>query len=116
DDKTQQVKKSLLLPDRSNASTTVGSFPVFLGFKQFNSPLYQERPLYGLYFSGKKHEPVRITLSRSFQEDREIVEIEEISDIQGNTLPKSTVEIVQQSIVADGKHWLDKGEFELSLK
>ncbi|MBD5247408.1 MAG: hypothetical protein HDS54_04490 [Barnesiella sp.] len=116
DDKTQQVKTSLLLPDKSNASTTVGSFPVFLGCKQFNSPLYQARPLYGLYFTGKKNEPVRITLTRSFREDREVVEIEEISDIQGNTLPKSTVEIVQQSIVADGKHWLDKGEFELSLK
>jgi hypothetical protein len=59
---------------------------------------------------------VRITLTRSYQEDREVVEIEEITDIQGNTLPKSTIEIVQQSIVADGKHWLDKGEFELSLK
>ncbi len=116
DDKTQQVKKSLLLPDKSNASATIGSFPVFLGCKQFDSPLYQARPLYGLYFNGKRHEPVRITLTRSYQEDREVVEIEEITDIQGNTLPKSTVEIVQQSIVSDGKHWLDKGEFELSLK
>ena len=116
DDKTQQVKKSLLLPDKSNASTTIGAFPVFLGCKQFDSPLYQARPLYGLYFNGKRHEPVRVTLTRSYQEDREVVEIEEITDMSGNTLPKSTIEIVQQSIVADGKHWLDKGEFELSLK
>lgn len=116
DDKTQQVKNSLLLPNKSNASTTVGSFPVFLGCKQFNSPLYQARPLYGIYFNGKKHEPVRITFTRSFQDSREIVEIEEVTDMQGNILPKSTLEIVQQSIVSDGKHWLDKGEFELSLK
>lgn len=116
DDKTQQVKKSLLLPSKSNASTTIGSFPAFLGCKQFDSPLYQARPLYGLYFNGKKHEPVRVTFSRSFQDDKEIVIIEEVTDMQGNTLPKSSVEIIQQSIIADGKHWLDKGEFELSLK
>lgn len=116
DDKTQQVKKSLLLPDKSNVSATVGSFPVFLGCRQFDSPLYQARPLYGIYFNGKKHEPVRITFTRTFQDSKEIVEIEEVTDMQGNILPKSTLEIVQQSIVSDGKHWLDKGEFELSLK
>ena len=116
DASTQLVKKSLLFPDKSNASTTIGSFPVFLGCKQFDSALYQARPLYGIYFAGKNNEPVRITLTRSYQEDREVVEIEEVTDMQGNTLPKSTIEIVQQSIVADGKHWLDKGEFELSLR
>lgn len=116
DDKAQQVKNSLLKPNKSNASATIGSFPVFLGCKQFDSALYQARPLYGLYFKGKKHQSVRITFTRSYQEDREVVEIEEITDMQGNVIPKSTIEIVQQSIVADGKHWLDKGEFELSLK
>lgn len=116
DEKTQQVNKSLLMPNKSNATTTVGAFPIFLGCKQFDSPLYQARPLYGLYFNGKKHEPLRITLTRSYQENKEVVEIEEITDMQGNVLPKSNIEIVQQSIVADGKHWLDKGEFELALK
>lgn len=116
DDKAQQVRQSLLRPDKSNVSATIGSFPAFLGCKQFDSPLYQARPLYGLYFNGHKHEPLRVTFSRSYQDSREDVIIEEVCDLQGNTIPKSNVEIIQQSIVADGKHWLDKGEFELSLR
>ena len=39
-----------------------------------------------------------------------------IKDEQGNTLPKSTIDLVLQSITDDGKYWLDKGEFELSVK
>ena len=37
-------------------------------------------------------------------------------DEQGNTLPKTSVDLVLQSITDDGKYWLDKGEFELSVK
>lgn len=114
--KTQQVKESLLTPAKSNVSATVGVFPAFLGCKQFDSPLYQARPLYGIYSQAKTNSPLRITFARSYQDDRETITIEEVSDIQGNTIPKSAVELIQQSIVDDGKHWLDKGEFELSLK
>lgn len=114
--KTQQVKESLLTPVKSNASVTVSVFPQFLGTKQFDSPMYQARPLYSLTQQGKASLPVRVTLSRSFQDDREVVTIEEATDSQGNTLPKSAIRIMMQSLVDDGKHWLDKGEFDLSLR
>lgn len=114
--KTQQIKESLLTPVHSNVSTTVAAFPAFLGCKQFDSPIYQARPLYGVYSHAKTGSPLRITFSRSFQDDREEIIIEEATDIQGNTIPKSSIELIRQSIVDDGKHWLDKGEFELSLK
>ncbi len=114
--KTQQVKESLLTPVKSNASVTITVFPQYLGTKQFDSPMYQARPLYSLSQHGSASLPVRVTLSRSFQDDKEVVSIEEATDSQGNTLPKSTIKIMMQSLVDDGKHWLDKGEFDLSLR
>lgn len=114
--KTQQVKESMLTPQRSNASANIAVFPQYLGAKQFDSPMYQARPLYGVFLEGKGSLPVRISFSRSFMDDRETVVIEEATDAQGNTLPKSAIRITQQSLVDDGKHWLDKGEFDLSLR
>lgn len=114
--KTQQVKESLLTPTKSNVSTTVTVFPAFLGCKQFDSALYQGRPLYGIYSYIKNGSPIRLTIARSYQDDREVLTIEEATDMQGNSIPRSAIELRQQSLVDDGKHWLDKGEFELSLK
>ncbi|MDE5969062.1 MAG: virulence factor SrfB, partial [Muribaculaceae bacterium] len=113
--KTAQVRESILTPTRSNASATIALFPAYLGTKQFDSPLYQARPIYCVNLTGKATLPVRVTFTRSFRDDREKVEIDEATDAQGNTIPKSAIEIVAQSLVDDGKHWLDKGEFDLSL-
>lgn len=113
--KTLQVKESLLSPQRSNASVDIAVFPQYLGAKQFDSPMYQSRPIYGLFLNGRASLPVRVTLSRSYQDDREEVTIEEATDSQGNTIPRSSIRCRMQSLVDDGKHWLDKGEFDLSL-
>lgn len=115
-DKTGQVKESLLTPQRSSATANVAVFPQFLGAKQFDSPMYQARPIYSINLGGNATLPVRVTITRSYHDDREEVTIEEATDSRGNTLPKSAVKIVQQSLVDDGKHWLDKGEFDLSLR
>lgn len=111
----QQVPVSYLTPSKSSATVQFVVFPAFLGCKQLNSPLYQARPLYAIYNNTNSHS-LRITLSRNYHEDREALEIEEVMDEQGNTLPKSSVDLVLQSITDDGKYWLDKGEFELSVK
>jgi hypothetical protein len=55
-------------------------------------------------------------MTRNYHESREDIEVEEVMDNQGNTLPKSAVDFVLQSITDDGRYWLDKGEFELSVK
>jgi hypothetical protein len=109
------VPVSYLTPSKSSATVQFVVFPAFLGCKQLNSPLYQARPLYAIYNNTNSHS-LRITLSRNYHEDREALEIEEVMDEQGNTLPKSSVDLVLQSITDDGKYWLDKGEFELSVK
>ena len=58
---------------------------------------------------------LRLCLTRNFVEDREALAVDEVTDAMGNTMPADAVEVVQQSLADDGKYWLDKGEFELSL-
>lgn len=111
----QQVPTSFLTPTNGSATIDIAVFPAFIGCKQFNSPLYQARPLYAIY-NHSSRPSLRITLSRNYYESREDLVIEEAMDDEGNTLPKREVELVLQSIVDDGKYWLDKGEFELSVK
>lgn len=111
----QQVPTSYLTPGHSSATVQFVVFPSFIGCKQLNSPLYQARPLYAIY-NNTSHHALRVTLTRNYHESREDLEVEEVMDEQGNTLPKSSVDLVLQSITDDGKYWLDKGEFELSVK
>ncbi len=111
----QQVPTAFLTPTNGSATIDIAVFPAFIGCKQFNSPLYQARPLYAIY-NNSSHPSLRITLSRNYYESREDLVIEEAMDEEGNTLPKREVELVLQSLVDDGQYWLDKGEFELSVK
>jgi len=111
----QQVPTSYLTPGKSSATVQFVVFPAFIGCKQLDSPLYQARPLYAIYNNTNSHS-LRVTLTRNYHESREDIEIDEVMDDQGNTLPKSSVDLVLQSITDDGKYWLDKGEFELSVK
>jgi len=111
----QQVPTSYLTPGQSSATVQFVVFPSFIGCKQLNSPLYQARPLYAIY-NNTSHHALRVTLTRNYHESREDLEVEEVMDEQGNTLPKSSIDLVLQSITDDGKYWLDKGEFELSVK
>lgn len=111
----QTVPVSLLTPTQNSVMCTLSVFPHFFGCKQFDSASYQARPLYALYNnSGKK--TLTLNITRSYTENREGLEIEEIMDEEGNTISKDRVVFRLQSIVNDGKYWLDKGEFELTIK
>ena len=48
--------------------------------------------------------------------DPERLEIEDVSDAEGDQIPFDQIEFMQQSIINDGQHWLDKGEFELGIQ
>ena len=111
---SMKVTQSLLTPDNGNATTTIAVFPAFIGCKQFDSPIYLARPIYAIYDHANRG-ALNVTFSRNYQENRETIQIEEVTDSMGNDVPRSSVELVQQSLVDDGSFWLDKGEFELSL-
>lgn len=111
----QRVDPTLLTPNKTSATIDLHVFPAAIGCRQLDSVGYQARPLYVLY-NNSNSPSLRITLSRFYQEDREKVMLDEITDDQGNDIPRRDVELIPQSLVDDGKYWLDKGEFELSLK
>ena len=110
----QQVSQTLLSPTCASGTLTASEFPVFLGCRQFDSAAYQARPLYAIYNNGTSN-TLQIRISRTFNEDKERIMIEDATDNEYRNRMKD-LEIIPQSLVDDGKHWLDKGEFELSIK
>ena len=112
---------SVIAPPSSTSRTTstsatlnVSVFPAFIGCRQFDSVIYQARPLYAIYNHGPAS-TLQIRLSRAFNEDKEQLIIEEATDSEYRNR-KNDLELVQQSLVDDCKYWLDKGEFELTIK
>ena len=109
-----QVPTALLTPTSANMTFTVSVFPAFLGCRQLDSPIYQARPLYAIYNHGTS-DTLQIRIARNFHEDKETLVIEEATDKEFRNRKKD-LELVAQSLVDDGKYWLDKGEFELTIK
>lgn len=109
-----QVSETLLSPTVNSATLPISVFPAFLGCRQLDSVIYQARPLYAIYNHGNSNS-LQVRLTRNYQEDKEKLIIEEATDSEYRNVKKD-IELVQQSIVDDGKYWLDKGEFELTIK
>jgi len=110
----RQVSETLLSPTATTATMTISVFPAFLGCRQLDSVIYQARPLYAVYNHGNANS-VQIRLTRSFIDDKEELILEEATDSDYRNVKKD-IELVQQSLVDDGKFWLDKGEFELTIR
>lgn len=110
-----RMGSTLLTPIKNSENITLTVFPAFFGAKQFNQPHYDGRPIYALYNNSGRR-TLRLTISRDFQEDPEKLVIEDLCDQNGDQLPLDSVEFIGQSIINDGQHWLDKGEFELSVE
>lgn len=111
----QQVTTSSLTPEKSTATFNLAVFPAFLGCRQLDSAIYQARPLYAVY-NNSGRAPLKVTVSRSYHDNREDIFLEDVSDAEGNSVARSQIEIREQSLVDDGGYWLDKGEFELTIK
>lgn len=109
-----QVTTALLSPTSANATLNISVFPTFIGCRQLDSPIYQARPLYAIYNHGSAN-TLQVRLTRNFHEDKEELIIEEATDKEYRNRKKD-LELVAQSLVEDGKYWLDKGEFELTIK
>ena len=117
---TFQIKNVLLSPNVHYAQVTIDNFPTFIGCKQLNVPEYHSRPIYAIY-NRSKTTPLKITLSREYSEDRELLKVEDVCDLMGNALPNHTVELVHQSIAEidtgtshseKSTFWLDNGAFK----
>lgn len=110
----QQVSEAILSPSVSSTSFSISVFPAYLGCRQLNSSQYQARPLYAIYSHGKG-DTLQIRISRSYHDDKEKLIIDEVTDSESRNRKKD-IELVEQSLVDNGKYWLDNGEFELTIK
>ncbi len=106
-----QVPSPFMAPRDASAEVEMDHFPYFIGCKQLNSVSYQARPLYAIYNNSSKN-LLKVTFERNFDEDNEKLSIESVTDQDGNEIPASSVDLVQQSLADDGKFWLDTGEFK----
>lgn len=106
---------TLLTPTHNSENLTLTVFPAFFGAKQFDHPHYDGRPIYALYNNSGRRS-LRITISRDFQTEPEKLVLEDVCDQNGDQVPLGQIEFIGQSLVNDGQHWLDKGEFELSVQ
>lgn len=104
------VKDAPIGPETSMATLDVAVFPVFLGCRQLASSAYQARPLVAIY-NHSHRSPLKLMILRDY-DNSENLKVEEAMDSQGNTIPTGKIELVQQTLVDDGKYWLDKGEFD----
>lgn len=113
--KGDRVGNTILSPNKNSDTVSLTIFPAFFGAKQFDQPHYDGRPIYALYNnSGRQN--IKVTLSRDFQADPETLVVEEVVDGNGDQIPREQIEFINQSLINDGQHWLDKGEFELSIQ
>lgn len=116
DEELQEVRTPFLTPENSTATLKgISVFPCYIGCKQFNAPKYQARPLYAIYNNSHAAQ-LNIMLQRNYYEDREMITIEDVTDMEGDSIPVSEVDLHLQTLASDGNFWMDKGAFTLKIQ
>ena len=116
DEDLQEVPTPVLTPDNNTATLNgISVFPCYLGCKQFDSPKYQARPLYAIY-NNSPHPQLNIMLQRNYYEDREVLTIEDVTDMEGDSVPQNDVDLHLQTLANDGNFWMDLGAFILKIQ
>lgn len=116
DSDLQEVHDPFLTPQKGSAMLKgISVFPCYIGCKQFNAPKYQARPLYAIYNNSGESQ-LTIMLQRNYHEDRELITVDEVTNMEGDTIPTSDVILQLQTIAMDGNFWMDKGAFTLKIQ
>lgn len=129
----------------SEASFQVTSLPFQIGYKKINSKKYPASVLYSLQINESrindiskkkkgddfdkvvdsaedlKHRirskmPLMVTISRDYDENKELLKIEEVVDVDGNDVSKLFFELSPQTLTNPAGFWLDTGEFKLGRR
>jgi hypothetical protein len=133
----------LLTPNVHEATLTVHAMPYTLGAARLPSTVYPARPLCKLVFneehiaerattygSGRgafdaleqrkgqllQRLPYKVTLARDPERDKEQLTIVQVTDREGDDIPKTFFELRTQTLPNDAGHWLDTGEFVLNIR
>jgi hypothetical protein len=121
------------------------SLPFQIGFKNIDSVHYPSRNIYVIDFNEAKiveslsrkgqldqsrlsdaveafkHKirskmPLKFTLSREFEKDKEDIIITEVVDFEMNDVSKNYFELQTQTLPETAGYWLDSGEFTLNIR
>lgn len=119
--RNHRVDPTMFTPTNPTVNLHIDSFPFIFGCKQLDTPVYESRPLYVMEWIGQGNAPMDLTvmISRSFQDNKEKLIIEDAYDRQGGN-HKSNIRLREQSLVdsqsGDGNCWLDNGSFKYLKK
>lgn len=116
DEELLEARVPVLTPENSTATLKgISVFPCYIGCKQFNAPKYQARPLYAIYNNSSSPQ-LNIMLQRNYYEDRETLTVEDVTNMQGDSIPLSDIDLRFQTLARDGEFWMDKGAFTLKIQ
>lgn len=112
----QIVIEPMLSPDSSFVTWTISNFPFYIGAKRINTPSYQSRALFAINKIDESTNlgSVKVTISRSYAEDSELINIEDAQD-KDNISQLDNIELQPQTLPeSDGQesYWLDNGAFK----
>lgn len=111
-----EVRNPFLTPENSTATLKgISAFPCYIGCKQFDSPKYQARPLYAIYNHSKTSQ-LNIMIQRNYFDDRETITLEDVTDMQGDTVSNLDIEVRLQTLADEDCFWMDKGAFTLKIQ
>lgn len=60
--------------------------------------------------------PLSVSISRLYEENKELIKIEEVLDVDGNDISKLFFELSHQTMSDPAGFWLDTGEFKLGRR
>ena len=116
DEELMEVRTPVLTPESSSATIKgVSVFPCYIGCKQFDAPRYQARPLYAIYNNSLSPQ-INIMLQRNYFEDRETITIEDVTNMEGDSVPMTDIDLRFQTLANDGQFWMDRGAFVLKIQ
>lgn len=142
----QGVIQDVVLHSKNSDGTLVAhSLPFQIGFKNIDSIHYPSRNIYAIDFNDQKiretlsrkgttdagrlndaveafkHKirsrmPLKFTLTREVEKDKEFVVISEVTDVEQDDVSKSYFELHTQTLPETTGYWLDSGEFTLNIR
>jgi hypothetical protein len=139
-----RIKNSFMLENEEEAEFMIYDLPYHIGFKRINSSNYPAKHLYTFQFNNvnireqlglqlhsqatsitdvvenRKNQlrgklPFKITVRREYEKDKEKLKIDYIQDKDLGDVSKLNFELKLQTLEFEEGHWLDSGEFNLSI-
>ncbi|KGE13499.1 virulence factor SrfB [Sphingobacterium deserti] len=141
--KAENVKEVILTPQKNEQTFLIKSIPFEFGYAKYLSRNYTYSGMYRLTIDPKqmeevirnrfvgrdaqfyeeqldrergeilRHLPLKITISRDWEESKEILKIEHIEDSEGNEKPGRFFQLHYQTLDSVQGYWLDTCEFVL---